>query len=304
MWIHYSLDTAYVFFLLGTTGCPRGSLKYVMRRLLRIPLEGDERELNKLTVKNSYPLPRIDDLYDQLRGACPFLKSKEEHKVHLKLVLESLRKEKPYAKFSKIGSVEQEEAFQTLKNDLCDTLIKANVVGDALSRKERVKSRRVRGMILAAQNETFNVMDEARVSRHLVHPRADKTYYDLGDMYWQPRVEKDIATYVSNYAAKSVRDAIGFEYCLASLSGWTKSHVLWAEIRESSLTGLELVQETTNKGVALEGRSAFWKEWCRYRFAVYDHLILSTFVLGIEYSICSPIVIMERKGVLHAMLRQ
>ncbi|GJX00850.1 putative reverse transcriptase domain-containing protein [Tanacetum coccineum] len=139
----------------------------------------DYRELNKLTVKNRYPLPRIDDLFDQLRGACPFLKidfrsgyhqlrvhedaipktafrtryghfestSKEEHEVHLKLVLESRRKEKLYAKFSKLG--------------------------DALSRKERVKSRRVRGMILAAQSEAFkqeNVplvgseMDEAHAS--------------------------------------------------------------------------------------------------------------------------------------------
>ncbi|GJS23311.1 reverse transcriptase domain-containing protein [Tanacetum coccineum] len=33
-----------------------------------------QEELNKLTVKNCYPLPRIDDLFDQLRGACPFLK--------------------------------------------------------------------------------------------------------------------------------------------------------------------------------------------------------------------------------------
>ncbi|GJS34798.1 hypothetical protein Tco_0533180 [Tanacetum coccineum] len=36
----------------------------------------DYRELNKLTVKNRYPLPMIDDLFDQLRGACPFLKVK------------------------------------------------------------------------------------------------------------------------------------------------------------------------------------------------------------------------------------
>ncbi|GJT65931.1 putative reverse transcriptase domain-containing protein [Tanacetum coccineum] len=66
-----------------------------------------------------------------------YSKSKEEHEVHLKLVLESLRKEKLYAKFSKLG--------------------------DALSRKERVKSRRVRGMILAAQSEAFkqeNVLAE------------------------------------------------------------------------------------------------------------------------------------------------
>jgi len=134
----------------------------------------DYRELNKLTVKNRYPLPRIDDLFDQLQGArcfskidlrsgyhqlrvhendipktafrtryghfeftvmpfgltnapavfmdlmnrvCgPYLdkfvivfiddiliysKSKEEHKEHLRKVLELLRKEKLYAKFSK-----------------------------------------------------------------------------------------------------------------------------------------------------------------------------------------------------------
>ncbi|KAD7116963.1 hypothetical protein E3N88_04231 [Mikania micrantha] len=29
----------------------------------------DYRELNKLTIKNRYPLPRIDDLFDQLQGA-------------------------------------------------------------------------------------------------------------------------------------------------------------------------------------------------------------------------------------------
>ncbi|BBH07427.1 transposable element gene, partial [Prunus dulcis] len=29
----------------------------------------DYRQLNKVTVRNKYPLPRIDDLFDQLRGA-------------------------------------------------------------------------------------------------------------------------------------------------------------------------------------------------------------------------------------------
>ena len=32
------------------------------------------RELNKVTVKNKYPLPRIDDLFDQLQGAQYFSK--------------------------------------------------------------------------------------------------------------------------------------------------------------------------------------------------------------------------------------
>ncbi|KAL5553902.1 hypothetical protein UlMin_041303 [Ulmus minor] len=34
----------------------------------------DYRELNKLTIKNKYPLPRIDDLFDQLKGAANFSK--------------------------------------------------------------------------------------------------------------------------------------------------------------------------------------------------------------------------------------
>ena len=34
----------------------------------------DYRELNKITIKNRYPLPRIDDLFDQLKGATDFSK--------------------------------------------------------------------------------------------------------------------------------------------------------------------------------------------------------------------------------------
>ncbi|GJS45965.1 hypothetical protein Tco_0596086 [Tanacetum coccineum] len=62
---------------------------------------------------------------------------------------------------------------------------KANVVTDALSRKERVKPRRVRAMAMTIQYGVPLVgseMDEAHASRYLVHPGADKKYYNLGDM--------------------------------------------------------------------------------------------------------------------------
>lgn len=55
----------------------------------------DYRQLNKVTVKNQYPLPRINDLFDQLRGAMVFsryilslgiIKSASRRKISLKLL--------------------------------------------------------------------------------------------------------------------------------------------------------------------------------------------------------------------------
>ncbi|GJR22722.1 putative reverse transcriptase domain-containing protein [Tanacetum coccineum] len=166
-------------------------------RLAPSKMQELSEQLRELQDKGRFVIVFIDDIL-------AYSKSKEEHEVHLKLVLESLRKEKLYVKFSK-----------------------SNVMGDALSRKERVKSRRVRGMILAAQNEAVK-QENILVER--LHS-LDQQMKRKGD----------------ENAAESVRDAIGFKYCLASLSGWTKSPVLWAEIRESSLTRLKLVQETTDK---------------------------------------------------------
>ncbi|GJR97785.1 putative reverse transcriptase domain-containing protein [Tanacetum coccineum] len=170
----------------------------------------DYRELNKLTIKNRYPLPRIDDLFDQLQGSSvyskidlrfgyhqlrvhdedipkttfrtryghyefqvmpfgltnaptvfmdlmnrvckPFLdkfvivfiddiliysRNKVEHKGHLKQILELLKKEELYAKFSKCDfwlskksvnfdwGEKEEAAFQLLKQKLCSALILA-----------------------------------------------------------------------------------------------------------------------------------------------------------------------------------
>nr|GFA04129.1 putative reverse transcriptase domain-containing protein [Tanacetum cinerariifolium] len=95
----------------------------------------DYREMNKLTVKNLYPFPRIDNLFNQLRGLSIYSKTdlrsgyhqlrvqeedipktafrtRYDHyefqvimskstEEHLKLILELLNREKLYAKFSK-----------------------------------------------------------------------------------------------------------------------------------------------------------------------------------------------------------
>ncbi|GJZ88613.1 hypothetical protein Tco_0660395 [Tanacetum coccineum] len=58
----------------------------------------DYRKLNKLTVKNRYPLPIIDDLFDQLQvfidDILVYSKNEEEHGKHLKIILELLKKER------------------------------------------------------------------------------------------------------------------------------------------------------------------------------------------------------------------
>ncbi|GJX74564.1 hypothetical protein Tco_0313159 [Tanacetum coccineum] len=52
----------------------------------------DYRELNKLTVKNRYPLSRIDDLFDQLQGSNIYSKIDLSRGIHVDLAkIESIK---------------------------------------------------------------------------------------------------------------------------------------------------------------------------------------------------------------------
>nr|GEZ82082.1 retrovirus-related Pol polyprotein from transposon 17.6 [Tanacetum cinerariifolium] len=82
----------------------------------------DYQELNKLTVKNRYPLPRIDDLFDQLQGSS----------IYSKIDLRSgfLKIAKPMTKLTQKKVMfdwgdKQEAAFQLLKQKLCSAPILA-----------------------------------------------------------------------------------------------------------------------------------------------------------------------------------
>ncbi|GJY44089.1 putative reverse transcriptase domain-containing protein [Tanacetum coccineum] len=137
----------------------------------------DYRELNKLTVKNRYPLPRIDDLFDQLQGSKEKLYAKfskcefwlqevhflghvvNQNGIHVdpskieavknwktpttpsnirsflglagyyrRFIANFSKNAKPLTSLTQknqkyVWGIEQEEAFQTLKSNLCDAPI-------------------------------------------------------------------------------------------------------------------------------------------------------------------------------------
>ncbi|GJT14772.1 putative reverse transcriptase domain-containing protein [Tanacetum coccineum] len=109
----------------------------------------DYRELNKLTVKNRYPLSRIDDLFDQLQGVhvdpakieviknWPALTSPTEVRQFMGLAgyyrrfIEGFSLiAKPLTKLTQKNKkfewgADEDEAFQKLKRDLCTALILA-----------------------------------------------------------------------------------------------------------------------------------------------------------------------------------
>ncbi|KAJ4980381.1 hypothetical protein NE237_031218 [Protea cynaroides] len=65
------LDKGYIRPSISPWGAP---VLFVKKKDGSVRLCIDYRELNKLTIKNRYPLPRIDDLFDQLQGEKVFSK--------------------------------------------------------------------------------------------------------------------------------------------------------------------------------------------------------------------------------------
>ncbi|GJV02953.1 putative reverse transcriptase domain-containing protein [Tanacetum coccineum] len=169
------------------------------------------------------------------------------------------------------------ELFSDYDCEIRYHLSKANVVADALSRKEKVKPKRVRAMnmtlqssikdrILAAQKE--DVDESAGLQKGLddrtekcwnfvlrgSNMGADKMYYDLRDRYWWSGM-KDTAEYVSKcltylkVKAEHQRPS-GLLQCAsfeALFGRKCRSLIMWDEVGEGQLIGPKLVQETTEK---------------------------------------------------------
>nr|GEV70007.1 putative reverse transcriptase domain-containing protein [Tanacetum cinerariifolium] len=198
------------------------------------------RELNKLTVKNRYPLPRINDLFDQLQGSSVY--SKINLRSELRDVVFVLKMWRHYIYETKCTLFTDHKSLQHILDQkelnmrqrrwlklLSDYNYeiryhpgKANVVADALSRKERIKPLRVRALVmtiglnlpkqvLEAQTEALkpeNLIAEdvegmlrQDLTKEKLEPRADGTLC-LNNRSWLP-CYGDLKTLIMHESHKS-----------------------------------------------------------------------------------------------------
>ncbi|GJV78175.1 putative reverse transcriptase domain-containing protein [Tanacetum coccineum] len=169
------------------------------------------------------------------------------------------------------------ELFSDFDNEIRYHPRKANAVADALSRKERVKPRRVSTMSITISQ----VLTKRYWLLQVRHPRLDKalgTRLDMSTTYHPQTdgqskrtiqtLEDMLRAYVIDFGGNwdvylplaeffynnSYHSSIRCAPFEALYGRKCKSPVLWAEIRENRLVGPELVQERTDKVVLIKER--------------------------------------------------
>nr|GEV24700.1 putative reverse transcriptase domain-containing protein [Tanacetum cinerariifolium] len=103
----------------------------------------DYHELNKLTMKNQYPLPRINELFDQLQGSSVYSKIDLRTDYHQLIVIDE-----DILKGAKNEAASTSQAISDYDCEIRYHTGKANVVADALNQKERLKPLRVRALVV------------------------------------------------------------------------------------------------------------------------------------------------------------
>nr|GEY78622.1 putative reverse transcriptase domain-containing protein [Tanacetum cinerariifolium] len=191
----------------------------------------DYRELNKLTVKNQYPLMRIDDLFDQLQGSNVYSKINLQSGYHQLLIKEedipitTFRTWYGHFKFHVMSFrlTNVPAVFTDFRNLVCKPYLDKFVIvfiDDIMvySKDEEEHENYFKIIlelhkkeILYTKTRCFEnhvwlplfdglrdlVMHESHKSKYSIHPESDKMYQDLKTLYWWLNMKADIATYVS-----------------------------------------------------------------------------------------------------------
>nr|GEU97950.1 reverse transcriptase domain-containing protein [Tanacetum cinerariifolium] len=148
------------------------------------------------------PTRQVEFQIDLVLGAAPVACCEEEQAEHLKLILELLKKEELYAKFSKcefwlskaqfLGHVIDSEGIHIVKPMM--KLTQKNMKFD-WNEKAEAAFQLLKQKLCSASILAF--LKESHKSKYSIHPGSDRMYQDLKRRYWWPNIKAEIATYVS-----------------------------------------------------------------------------------------------------------
>nr|GEV04937.1 putative reverse transcriptase domain-containing protein [Tanacetum cinerariifolium] len=197
----------------------------------------DYREINKLTVKNHYPLPRIDDLFDQLQGSSVY------SKINLRSGYHQLRVRKEDIPKTAFRTRYDHYEFQVMPFGLtnapadfmvyCDASHKG--LGDVLMQREKVIVDRLTKYTIFVPLRETDPMD-----------KLARMYLKEG---WVNHLSLVEFSYNNSYHA-SIK-AAPFK---ALYDRKCRSPICWIEVGEAQLLGPELIQKTIKKIIQIKQR--------------------------------------------------
>jgi len=229
----------------------------------------DYRALNRLTVKNSYPLPRIDDIFDQLKDAKYFSKidlRSGYHQVRLEkdsIPLTAFRTRYGHFEFLVLpfGLSNAPATFMTLMNDLFrdyldhfvivyldDILIYSSSFTDHLHHIELVLQRLRKNQLYAKMSKCSFAVQEIEYLGHVLTPggiSVEETKIKTIKEWPRPRNKRDVQSFLGlvNYYRRFIGNCSAIAKPLTELT--KNAPFTWNPSAEQSFTTLKTVMTRT-----------------------------------------------------------